>query len=122
MRVLVCGGRDYRDKAHVFATLDRLAAEPGIDWVIQGGATGADQMAREWCHIRRIGYLNFPADWKQHGRAAGPLRNATMIAEGRPDLVLAFPGGRGTADMTRKAEAAGINVVRVAPFVSETQP
>ena len=54
--------------------------------------------------------LTFPADWKTYGRAAGPLRNARMIAEGKPDLVLAFPGGRGTADMTRKARAAGVEV------------
>jgi predicted Rossmann-fold nucleotide-binding protein len=34
-----------------------------------------------------------------------------MLAEGRPDAVIAFPGGKGTADMVRKARAAGLPVV-----------
>ena len=50
----------------------------------------------------------FPADWKVRGRAAGHIRNQQMLDEGRPHLVVAFPGGRGTADMVRRARAAGI--------------
>ena len=46
-------------------------------------------------------------------RGAGPERNARMLAEGRPDLVVAFPGGTGTADMVRRAKAAGVRVVEV---------
>jgi hypothetical protein len=30
-----------------------------------------------------------------------------------PDLVVAFPGGRGTADMVRRAKAAGCEVLEV---------
>ena len=56
----------------------------------------------------------FPADWIRHGRAAGPIRNEQMLREGCPDLVVAFhddPGlGRGTADMVRRALAAGVPV------------
>jgi UDP-N-acetylmuramoylalanine-D-glutamate ligase len=37
-----------------------------------------------------------------------------MLAEGKPDLVVAAPGGRGTADMVRRARDAGIEVVEVA--------
>ncbi len=55
----------------------------------------------------------YEADWHEHGRAAGPIRNARMIAEGRPDLVIAFPGGRGTADMVSRARKAGIEVREV---------
>lgn len=61
---------------------------------------------------RRVAYLNYPADWEKHGRAAGPIRNEKMLIVGTPDMVLAFPGGRGTADMIRKAEAAGLPVRR----------
>lgn len=115
MRVLVCGGRDFADYDAVRAALDPLYLKTAVDCfaIIQGGATGADKLAREWCGNRYVRCYNFPADWKQYGRAAGPLRNAQMIAEGRPDLVLAFPGGRGTADMVAKAKAAGIPVQRV---------
>lgn len=36
-----------------------------------------------------------------------------MLSEGKPSLVVAFPGGEGTADMVRKARAAGVEVVEV---------
>jgi hypothetical protein len=47
--------------------------------------------------------IEFPANWKVYGRAAGPIRNMKMLLEGKPDLVVAFPGGIGTADMVKKA-------------------
>lgn len=56
---------------------------------------------------------SFPADWAAHGRSAGPLRNARMLAEFKPDVVIAFKGSRGTQDMVSRAEAAGIRVVKV---------
>jgi len=51
------------------------------------------------------------ADWETHGRAAGPIRNEKMLTW-KPDLVVAFPGGVGTADLVRRAEAAGVPVQR----------
>lgn len=47
------------------------------------------------------------------GRAAGPIRHQRMLDEGMPDLVLALPGGRGTADMVRHATLAGVEVIEV---------
>jgi aspartokinase-like uncharacterized kinase len=121
MRVLVCGGRDFYDQAAVFSALDDLEAKHGELVVIQGGASGADLVARNWCfrHQSRVRMINEPADWKAHGRAAGPIRNSLMLTEHKPDLVLAFPGGRGTADMVRKAEAAGVPVVKSLPSTTE---
>ena len=52
----------------------------------------------------------YPADWDKHGKAAGPIRNKQMIDEGKPDLVIAFPGGRGTAGAVRLAKFAGVTV------------
>jgi hypothetical protein len=118
MRVLVCGGRDYADGKRVFAELDALmrpafAAGDAEFVVIHGNAPGADTLADAWAARRNVGREPYGADWKANGRAAGPIRNARMLAEGRPDLVLAFPGGRGTADMVRKANRAGVKVVTV---------
>lgn len=112
MRVLVTGGRDYADASTLWGALDVLRRESPHDAliIIQGGAHGADQMAREWCLSRLVPYDNFRADWIAHGSSAGPLRNQRMLDEGKPDLVVAFPGGRGTADMVRRAEAAGVPV------------
>ena len=112
MRVLVCGGRDYRDRARAYAELDRLPREGLV--IITGAANGADSLARDWCFARDgVEIEQYPADWKTYGKAAGPIRNQQMIDEGRPDLVLAFPGGRGTADMVKKAKAANIPVTEV---------
>lgn len=114
MRVLVCGGRNFHDVDVVFSALDAVLKSCKHDCmtIIQGGATGADQLARSWCSYRSVPYDNYPAEWKKHGgKVAGPIRNQRMIDEGKPDIVLAFPGGRGTADMMRRARVAKIKVV-----------
>lgn len=135
MRILVCGDRDYPDQHHVWSTLDSLTgvseSSPLPDpatVIIQGCAgrvvrlpdgtkqvRGADLIAREWGITNWVEVLDYPADWTGLGGAAGPIRNAKMLAEGKPELVVAFPGGRGTADMVRKARAAGVRVVEVPP-------
>jgi hypothetical protein len=107
MRVLVCGGRHYSDALGVFRVLDALPDGPLT--IINGGAPGADALARRWAERSHVEVRTFPADWSV-GRSAGPRRNQRMIDEGMPDLVIAFPGGRGTADMVRRARAAGIRV------------
>jgi hypothetical protein len=113
-RVLVCGGRDYNDEERVFGTLDEIHKRSRITAIIQGYATGADDLAREWGYGQRnCAILSFAPDWNRYGKAAGPKRNAQMLAEGKPDLVVAFPGGKGTANMVAQARAAGIEVIEV---------
>ena len=75
-KVIVCGGRDFDDKDRVFHVLDRLHARHPRLTIIEGGAAGADRLARWWAITRAVDYLTVPADWKKHGRAAGPKRNA----------------------------------------------
>ena len=116
MRVLVCGGRDYRRRQDVDGflgcALEGCRFGGGRLTVIEGGAPGADRFAREWAEANGVDVETFEADWSR-GKRAGPERNARMLAEGKPDLVIAFPGGRGTADMVRRARAAGVEVVEV---------
>lgn len=112
MRVLVCGGRDYTDKAFLWNLLDGLGP-PEVSEIISGMAPGADSFAAEWAERFGFRLHKFPADWKTHGRAAGPIRNQQMIDEGRPDLVVAFPGGKGTADMIRRAKKSNIKVIEI---------
>lgn len=111
MRILVCGGRDFSDTARVYAILDRLKRDNVIDAIIEGDARGADRIAGYWARRNRIDNIKFPADWAKEGRAAGPRRNERMLREGKPDAVLAFPGGKGTAHMKRLAEQAGIQII-----------
>lgn len=112
MKVIVCGGRDFRSPAQVWRELDRLHAEHGFTALMQGGAKGADTFAREWAATKpEIERFVCNAEWEKYGRAAGPKRNARML-EWKPDLVVAFPGGVGTANMIAQATAAGVKVHR----------
>ena len=107
-RVLVCGGRNFADQEAVYASL----AEAQPDLVIHGGAGGADSFAARWCNLNGIPSMVFRPCWEKFKLAAGPIRNGWMLTFGQPDVVLAFPGGRGTADMVRQAEQAGVPVRR----------
>lgn len=113
MRVLVCGGRDFMDNAMAYKALDILHSNYGFDVVIEGDARGADRIAGYWARKNKLDNVKFPAKWTQYGKRAGPIRNQAMLDEGRPDLVVAFPGGKGTADMIARAERRDIQVVKV---------
>lgn len=56
----------------------------------------------------------YPADWKKHGKKAGPIRNSEMLKKENPDLVVGFHNNieesKGTLDMLRKAAKAGKTV------------
>ena len=114
MRVLVCGGRNYSDREQLFRVLDDLHGNAPLSVLIHGAAAGADTLAGNWAESRGVPMLPFPADWHRHGRAAGPIRNMQMLDDGIPDLVVAFPGGRGTANMLKQARQAGVQVIEIA--------
>lgn len=113
MRVLVCGGRDFGGASLVWRALNRLDADSRIELVIEGGAKGADAAAAAWARENGRPLATYPACWSAYGRKAGPMRNEKMLVDARPDLVLAFPGGRGTADMLRRARQRGVRVEEV---------
>jgi hypothetical protein len=113
MRVLVCGGRDFTDRALLEAALDRLHDARAFTVLIEGDARGTDRMAGAWAEARGIAHEVFRADWDGLGLQAGPIRNHRMLDQGRPDLVVAFPGRSGTDHMKRIARAAGIEIVEV---------
>jgi hypothetical protein len=73
-----------------------------------------------WANANGIEEIACPADWKRHGRGAGPTSNKLMLEEHQPDLVVAFPGGKGTAHMVGLAEKAGTKVVFAKPGLTVT--
>jgi hypothetical protein len=115
VRVIVCGGRDYADDAKVREVLDAGVDGEPITALAEGGGHGADEHADEWAVMRGVETKTYNADWLQHGKAAGPIRNQVMLDEFRPDVVIAFPGDRGTADLVSRAKKAGVRVIEVAP-------
>lgn len=114
MKTIIAGGRDLDtmlDGVEFWDALDRARVTLGITEVVCGGARGGDTIGRLWAKDRGIPVKLFRADWKTHGRAAGPLRNQQMAEYA--DALVALPGGRGTADMVARAERRGMRVVKV---------
>lgn len=111
MKVLVCGSRKYQKWSVVLDVLDRLLAGESQIHVIEGGAKGADFLARRWAVTRKQPYTEIKAEWKLHGLAAGPIRNRQML-DLKPDLVVAFHDdlglGVGTKDCVDEAHRRGI--------------
>ncbi len=110
-RILICGGRDFTDQAFVNKTLD--ACLPFFDkhfCLIHGGCRGADRAGMEWAFFQGCPVIEMKANWNYHGKRAGFLRNDWMLEYATPDLVIAFPGGRGTDHMINRAWEEGIDV------------
>jgi hypothetical protein len=109
VRVIVCGGRDYTNEKAIRARLADLREAHPDAIVIHGAAPGADSWAGYIAGTLGLPVEVHSANWAKHGRAAGPIRNQEMLDSGA-DLVIAFPGGRGTLDMTTRAKNSGIPV------------
>ena len=121
--ILVCGGRKYSDVDKLYCALDSVVDKQGL-WhpdypnncvgqellIVSGGARGADSLARDWAEVRGARINEYLPNWSKYGLRAGPLRNQEMLDNERVDLVVAFPGGAGTADMVRRAQKARIEV------------
>ena len=110
---------------HIHDVLNRLTCQyskeykPDDNWlptditIIEGGAKGADSAAADFALCAFCKLEEYNAEWDKYGKAAGFLRNKAMLDEGKPDLVVAFPGGKGTANMVSLAEAAGVEVMKI---------
>lgn len=81
--------------------------------VISGKAKGADTLAIDWAVVNWLTWDEYPADWEKYGKSAGYIRNQQMLDEGKPDYVIAFPGGAGTKNMKERAIKAGVPVIEI---------
>jgi hypothetical protein len=113
MKVLVCGGRDYVDVKRLQVVMDYLHELNDFDHLIHGAAIGADTLAGKWAKDHGVHVMSYEANWELHGNSAGPIRNTRMLVEGKPDLVVAFPGGKGTSNMMKQAINKGFDVFKV---------
>lgn len=121
--IAVTGGGDYDDLKVVNSTLTSLHTGghllrplTRISLIVQGGCTGADELARGWAIMNVVQFCTFPVtetQWLKVGRRAGPARNRLMLEVTRPNLLVAFPGGGGTANCVKTARELGIEVLEV---------
>ena len=100
LRLLVCGGRNYSDKAKVWEVLSGIKDKHGMNvFLCEGDASGADYLAKEFAKSNGWDRVSYPANWARYGNSAGPIRNQKMFDEFKPDLCIAFPGHNGTKNM-----------------------
>jgi hypothetical protein len=113
MRVLVCGSRVFRDEQTMRRVLEDETRGEARVLLIHGGCRGADALAGKVAQEKGWDVQIYRADWENHGHAAGPIRNQKMLEKSKPTLVLAFPltDSRGTKDMIRRAEKAGVECI-----------
>lgn len=118
MRVIVCGGRNFKDVVRIWGQLDAVHKHVPITMVIDGASddvtgsyVGVDYWAHQWALARGIPTIREHAQWSVYGKSAGPIRNAKMISDHAPDRVIAFPGGPGTKNMVTQARQANIQVM-----------
>ncbi len=112
MKLIVAGSRSLR----LDAGLIKMLIEHNdikITEIVSGKANGIDKCGELVAKVFNYELKKFPADWETHGKAAGILRNMKMLKEGKPDMVIAFPGGRGTENMKFIAREAGVEVIEV---------
>lgn len=118
-RWLICGGRGFTDAAMMERVLSELVVARGTpECVIHGNARGADILGGAWARSVDIEVHEEPAtkeEWLKYGKAAGPIRNQRMLDTWKPNLVIAFPGKTGTADMVERAYEAGIEIISIDP-------
>jgi len=108
--VLCCGGRDFDDTKLVRRVMLVLKKRYSNLLIIHGAARGADTLYDQEAKRLGIDRQLYPADWNKYKLAAGAIRNQRMLDEGQPDFVIAFPGGKGTADMCRRAKKQNVPV------------
>jgi hypothetical protein len=109
MIVVVCGDRDWEDYRMIY---ERLKLLPNDTIIVQGEARGADKLAKEAAYKLNLGCACVPAYWGAYKKAAGPIRNAWMLAL-KPDLVIAFHDrihdSKGTKHMLDISKSDGVD-------------
>lgn len=108
-RILICGDRNWTDERIIRRLLEH---QPSGTVVIEGEGRGADRIAAKAATDLGLAVERYPAQWDQHGRRAGPIRNQQMLDEGRPTVVVGFhediATSKGTTHMLRIALGAGV--------------
>jgi hypothetical protein len=97
MKVIIAGSRSIED----YNIIDKAIKESKYDicCVISGTAHGVDKLGEQWADKNNVAVLRMPADWKQYGKAAGPIRNAEMAKVADAAVIIWDGESRGTLNM-----------------------
>ncbi|AZE48724.1 hypothetical protein C4K04_3052 [Pseudomonas chlororaphis] len=116
MRVLICAGRHCADVQLCRRVLDAFQRLHEVQVLIHGGSQFLGAQIEDWGREIGADIVRYPANWQLHGKLAERLRNAFMLRDSRPDLVIALPGGDDTEELVALARAAGIQTLSVSDW------
>ena len=109
MKLGIVGSRDFDDEEFIFETI-KLYGIKNIDLIVSGGCKGPDLIAEKFAKENNIGTLIFKPDWKKYGRAAGPIRNKSII-ENSDELLVFWDGkSKGTLSSIQLAQTKKIKI------------
>ena len=112
--LLIAGSRTFEDRELLYRVADEVLAGDNETVIIEGGARGADSLAKDYALERGLELVEFKADWKQYGRAAGPKRNDEMVdyIKEKDGEALYFwdEESRGTKQCIESAQKKGVPV------------
>ena len=93
MKVIVAGGRDFKDYELLKRTLDNFQQGYGnITEVVSGTAKGVDKLGEQYANENNIPIKRFVPDWQGFGKKAGHVRNRQMgdYAKEHNGMLVAF--------------------------------
>ena len=113
-RIIIAGGRDFDDCGRLCAFMDRYCPDndlgPDNADFISGEARGADSMGKQWALSRGYKVMLFPANWTDHGKSAGYIRNKQMADEATALVAFWDSRSKGTGNMIWVATRAGLKI------------
>lgn len=110
MNIVICGSRKFNDFKRFKFEMDDILQDKEEVILVSGGAKGADSMAENYADRYGYEFYEIPADWNQHGKKAGMLRNIQMLEIAH--MVVAFWDGRskGTKHMVDQCKKRNIQI------------
>ena len=115
MIVAITGGRDHKTTPAERREFWRVFDGVGGRLLVHGDARGVDREMAGWARLRKVDVDPYPVkkaldgDWP----GAGPRRNRRMLKDSRAELLIAFPGGTGTASAIEIAGELDVPVYRI---------
>lgn len=102
MKLIIAGSRDFKNYELLCERCDEFLIPHRNDiaiTIVSGGARGADGLGEKYAREMNYKLMVFPANWNQHGKKAGVIRNEEMAK--CADALIAFWDGesRGTKNM-----------------------
>lgn len=113
MRVLICAGRHYADTKMSRQVLDAYHCLRPVQVLIHGGNQFIGSDVEDWAREMGVNVVRYPSNWQHHGKQAERHRNQFMLADSRPDVIIALPGGDDTLELVNQAWISGIHVLMV---------